>query len=65
MREAVVYSALGLALVLVYFGPAFVAIRARHPHRAQILVLDVLLGWTLLGWVGALLWAMTVPREKS
>jgi hypothetical protein len=46
-------SVLGL---LVYFVPAFVA---KGRNRADaIFMLNLLLGWTLLGWIGALIWAM-------
>jgi len=27
-----------------------------------ILVLNLLLGWTFLGWVGALIWSLTAVR---
>lgn len=54
---------LGFVLIasagLVYLGPAIVAGLRRHPQRSAILVLNLLLGWTLLGWVAALVWAWT------
>ena len=48
-------------LVALYFLPAIVA-GARHlPERAAITVLNLLLGWTFIGWVIALIWAVTAP----
>lgn len=35
----------------------------RHHNRQAILVLNLLLGWTILGWVGALTWAITRPPQ--
>jgi hypothetical protein len=29
----------------------------KKTHRIPILLLNLLLGWTMLGWVGALIWA--------
>jgi hypothetical protein len=41
-----------------YFLPAIVAL-ARHKRDAvSILVLNLLLGWTMIGWVIALVWAL-------
>ena len=46
--------------ILVYLLPAIVAEERKHQHRSPILLLNLLLGWTFLGWVGALVWA-TMP----
>ena len=46
------------AIVLfLYFIPAMVA--RKHKNHPAILVLNLLLGWTVLGWIGALIWALT------
>ena len=33
--------------------------------RLAIFVLNLFLGWTLLGWVGALVWAATAVRHRD
>ena len=48
-----VYFVLGLAL---YFLPSVVGDRKRN--RWAIFTLNLLLGWTILGWIGALVWAL-------
>lgn len=50
---------------LLYFLPALTADRRRHHNRAAILVLNVFLGWTFLGWVIAMIWAITNPSAAS
>lgn len=52
-------------VILIYFVPTFVAFRRRHPQIMAIVVLNLFLGWTFLGWLGALVWAFvkTVPRR--
>jgi len=40
----------------IYFIPSFVAWKKQR--QDAIIVLNLLLGWTLLGWIGALIWAM-------
>lgn len=49
-------------LVVLYFIPALWAMYRRHPQAAAISTLNLLLGWTVLGWIGALVWAQTRPR---
>lgn len=51
----------GLILVafiaVFYFLPALVARSRQHSKLPAVFVLNLLLGWTLLGWVLALVWA--------
>ena len=43
----------------IYFLPSAAAMRYRHQYVQAIVILNFLLGWTLIGWVLALVWAMT------
>ncbi len=45
--------------VFVYLLPAIVALWRGHRQTAAILVLNLLLGWSFIGWVVALVWAVT------
>jgi hypothetical protein len=56
-------------LIALYVLPALVAASRHHRQTMAITVLNVLLGWTLLGWAGALVWSCTntgavVSREE-
>ena len=53
---------IGLLLLALYFLPALVAKLRAHHQRGAILALNILLGWTLLGWVIAFVWAVTAVR---
>lgn len=44
-------------LAVLYFIPSIVAFARGHPNRWVILVINLLLGGTGLGWLGALIWA--------
>lgn len=53
---------LGPAVVLAivaYIAPYLVALRRAHPNATAIGALNLLLGWTGIGWVAALVWALT------
>jgi len=42
-----------------YFLPSIIAAGRHHPQLAPILVINALLGWTLLGWVAMLAWSVS------
>lgn len=46
-----------------YFIPSTVANIRNHSKFTSILILNVFLGWTFLGWVVALVWACTENNE--
>lgn len=48
-----------------YFAPAIVGEVRRHPQRHAISALNLFLGWTLLGWVAALVWALTAVNQPQ
>lgn len=55
-----------LAIFLaVAFLPSIIAFVRRHHNRYAILVLNILLGWTGVGWVLALVWSLTAVWRKS
>ncbi|WP_419804777.1 superinfection immunity protein [Terriglobus sp.] len=57
-----VFAILGIALGLaLYFLPTIIAQQKRHRSLGGIFVLNLLLGWSLLGWIGALVWALSNP----
>ena len=43
--------------LVLYFIPAFVATTRRMPNAGAITVINLFAGWTLVGWVGALVMA--------
>jgi hypothetical protein len=46
-------------MVLIYIAPLFVARVREHRNYGSIVALNLLLGWTFVGWVAALVWALT------
>ena len=50
-----------VVVIPLYFLPTFVARKKRQ--FIPILVLNLLLGWTLIGWVGALVWALSSESQ--
>jgi hypothetical protein len=52
-------------VIACYFLPGIVAAYRNHHSAAAIMWLNLFLGWTLLGWVGALVWAFTAVNKPS
>jgi len=48
-----------LVLVTLYFLPTMIAVDRRHRSALAIGVANLLLGWTILGWIFALIWSCT------
>lgn len=44
---------------VVYMLPTVNALFRNHANIGAIATLNILLGWTVLGWIGALVWSMT------
>lgn len=51
-----------LAALVLYFFPMYEAYIQKQPNFFSIFALNLLLGWTLVGWVVALVWALKVPE---
>jgi len=50
---------------LIYFIPTLTARYRHHHNQLAILLLNFLLGWTVIGWLAALIWAATSPPPKG
>jgi hypothetical protein len=48
-----------LVLLGLYFIPTIIAVGREHKNCLAIFVLNLLLGWTFIGWVIALVWSFT------
>jgi hypothetical protein len=64
----VVLIVLGSTLIFavsagLYLLPTIVAFLRQHHNRWAILLLNIFLGWTFLGWVAALIWSATFVRS--
>lgn len=49
----------------VYLLPAIIAASREHHQGGSIFVLNLLLGWTVLGWVIALIWSVSAIKKPS
>jgi hypothetical protein len=51
-----------LVSIFLYFLPAFLA--RNKPNFTSILILNILAGWTFIGWIIALVWALSSDSQR-
>lgn len=54
--------AITISLVIGYWLPSIVAAARGHQNCWAIVAFNLFLGWTVLGWIFALVWSLTAPR---
>lgn len=54
-----------LVAVNAYFIPAWIASVLRSPRGAEVLMMNLMLGWTGVGWFIALIWAIRPPASGN
>jgi RsiW-degrading membrane proteinase PrsW (M82 family) len=59
MSAVVVWLFLIIGSLAFYFLPFIIAERRKHKNKLAILITNLLLGWTVLGWIAALIWSTT------
>ena len=51
---------------VVYFTPGLLAAIRRHHNTLPIFALNLLFGWTIIGWFAAVIWSLTSPpKDRS
>ena len=51
--------------LIVYFIPVIVAYIRKHKNIFPIFLLTVFLGWTFVGWLASLLWALNSDTNQN
>lgn len=54
-----------LILLAIYFLPTIIATFRGHKNALGVGLLNLFLGWTLFGWVGALIWSVLAESEHT
>jgi len=50
-----------MVFIFIYFIPGLVGSSTKHGDG--IFLLNLLLGWTILGWIAALIWAVSAEKK--
>jgi hypothetical protein len=60
--DLLIWITIGSAL---YFLPSIIAMNRRHRNISAITTVNLVLGWTGIGWLWALIWSMTNNTGES
>ena len=63
--DGIFYLFVAFLLVCLYFLPTIYAYRSKHPRRDAIMLLNILLGWTFIGWIIAVVWASSNDNKPK
>ena len=59
MGETLTSIAILIFIAVAYFLPSIIANNRNHKNINSIMVLNILTGWTTIGWLIALIWSFT------
>lgn len=63
--DMIIVSLSVIAACFIYMIPTCVAASRRHRNTMAIAVLNLFFGWTLLGFVGCLVWSLINVSDKK
>ena len=49
----------------IYLAPTFIAVSRKVDAALGVFLLNLLLGWSILGWVGSLVWAVVAKTKMQ
>lgn len=65
MYRSVNHWTMAALIAALYFVPAITARLRKHHNALAIFWTNLLLGWTVIGWVVALIWSCTNQPRRS
>lgn len=60
----VIFAICGILSLALYAAPSAIAIFRNHPQIGPIMIINLLLGWTFVGWVVAMAWSLSSTRRN-
>jgi len=56
---------IALLLAWVYLLPGRISLNKNYDKTGWLLAINILFGWTLIGWIGAFVWSLAAPRQTA
>jgi hypothetical protein len=63
MYDNTIIVVLMILIVAIYMLPTLIAYGRDHPRRSMITLVNILFGWTLVGWLVVFVWALMGEAE--
>ncbi len=55
---------IAIAIMVVYVAPSIIALKRKIRNKEILVVLNLIFGWTLAGWVGCLIWSLVEQKNN-
>ena len=55
---------IAIAAMVVYVAPSIIALKRKVRNKEILVVLNLIFGWTLAGWVGCLIWSLVEQKNN-
>lgn len=52
-------------MFVLYFLPSVIAVLRRHPNPVALIVVNLVFGWTMLGWFICLIWSFASAPQVT
>ena len=53
-----------ILFIALYFLPSIVAMARMHKNKTAVIATNILLGWTAIGWIAAMIWAVMDSQSQ-
>lgn len=63
MTFSIALAMVALVLIFAYFIPTVIACARDHHNAGPIFLVNLLMGWTMFGWLAAFVWSLTATRR--
>jgi hypothetical protein len=54
-----------IILIVLYLLPTIIAVRKKHHKTVAIAIFNIVLSWSVLGWIAALFWSMATGQPVA
>lgn len=54
-----------ITAAVFYLTPTIIAVIRKQPNKWAIAAMNILLGFTVIGWIIALIWSLTSPTKQQ
>lgn len=54
-----------LIMISLYLAPSIIAYKNKKANYVAIIMLNVITGWTIIGWIGSLIWAFCKDTQTN
>lgn len=55
-HSALLWTVIGICILIIHFLPSYIAFSKDMANKVLILIINILMGWTVIGWIVLMVW---------